>query len=140
MYEFTWNTAPLTLIANVSNYVYINPSGTVDLFNIPTSFRSSNISRKSSYNVLLQFIILLHSIINMNQYGDSVEIFQRSALGSIYVSGSTITEDATVFELDATAGSYYYGTVNYLPSGGTPINLIQDIRMALEDGLITWKL
>ena len=59
----------------------------------------------------------------MNQHGDRVESFQRNALGPVYVTGSTVTEDATPFSLDVTAGQYYYGTVLYSPSGASPITM-----------------
>ena len=44
-------------------------------------------------------------------------------LWPMYVTGSTVTEDATPFSLDVTAGQYYYGTVLYSPSGASPITM-----------------
>ena len=124
VYELSWATTPLTLTDNTSNYVYANPVfSSTGTYGVITSSTSSPVldeivylGRVFTYSGSINY--MASSVIDMNQYGDSVEAFQRQALGSIYVSGSTVSEDATPFNLDITAGSYYYGTVNYLPSGG----------------------
>ena len=72
------------------------------------------------------------SVINMNQYGDNVEDFQRYALGPIYVSGSTVVEDShTGFNLDITSGYYFYGTSRYYPPEEFPTIFIQRYRNGL---------
>ena len=81
------------------------------------------------------FLYIAEAPININQYGDSVEIMQRNAIGSIYVTGSGVSEDVTPFELDVTPGQYYFGTVLFTPSGGIPIT----INTRYQNGLGGWN-
>ena len=129
IYEIPWSSTGITLVDGTSNYIYVapvyNPTGA---YGVVTSSTAQPVldqvvylGRAFAVSGSIEYVT--SSIINMNQHGDRVESFQRDALGPIYVLGSTVTEDATPFSLDVTAGQYYYGTVLYSPSGASPITM-----------------
>jgi hypothetical protein len=129
VYEIPWQSTGITLIDGTSNYIYVEPVfGPTGTYGIVTSSLSQPVldevvylGRAFSTSGSIEYITA--SMVDMNQHGDRVENFNRNALGPIYVTGSTVTEDATPFSLDVTAGQYYYGTVLYSPSGASPITM-----------------
>ena len=122
VYEMTWNAGSVILLPNTSNYVFITPNGILTTSTaLPIYDQVIYLGRVVTNASSVEYAAL--SIVDMNQQGDVVETSRRLAFGSIYLGGSIVTEDSIPFELDITAGSYYYGTVLYSPVGGTPVTI-----------------
>jgi hypothetical protein len=116
-----WGNTVLPLAANSDIYVYFNSGGVL----------STNGSQPDTkYNILLGRVVTNGAAIELidavpanaehtsNRFGD---LF-RKAVGSIYSSGSTTTENVTPFHLDVTGGRYYFASDVVQPSGGANIN------------------
>ena len=124
--EITWSTTTLTLNASQDNYIYVDSSGTVNNSpSVPNFLNVVYLARCHTLSTSIDYIA--PSVVNINQHGNVIENFERYALGPIYVSGSIVSENVVnPFQLDITGGNYYFGTKNYLPSGGT--NHAFDVR------------
>ena len=134
VYEVNWTPSTLNISPDASTYIYVNPNGIVSTGPTePILDQVIYLGRAVAYGSDIAYIT--ESVIDMNQYGNNVEDFQRHALGSIYVSGSTVVEDShTGFNLDITSGYYFYGTSRYYPPDASPAIFIQRYR----DGSNGW--
>lgn len=128
-----WDNYPITLNANENNYIFINENGILSSAGSrPNSITNIVLGRVVTNDTDVSFIDLspIHSDHTSNRYGS---LF-RQALGSIYASGSIVSENITPFKIDVTSGEYYYSTNEYQPTGGTALSFNQYFR----DGLAGW--
>ena len=129
-----WNASQITLSANTNNYLYFNESSIFsNSGTLPSTVNNIVLGRVVTDSTSVRFIDL--SPVNANHTSNRYASLFREALGSIYAFGSIVTENATKFHLDVTAGEYYYSSSEYLPSGGTNISFTQYYR----DGLGGWN-
>jgi hypothetical protein len=115
-----WNNTSITLSANADLFIYFNNNGLLV---------SNGAKPDTRFNILLGRVVT---------NGTGIEFIDASpliaehtsnlilnnlteAIGSIYASGSIVTENATPLNLDVSSGEYYYGANEFLPSGGTGI-------------------
>jgi hypothetical protein len=115
----TWETQNITLTANQSPYIYITPAGTI-AFNVTEPNGSTNILL-GRVGVNASAIYSLGSLsVNIRNHGNQIENFLRQAIGSVYISGSLISENpVTPRAIDLTAGRWMYGTQVKMPSAKT---------------------
>jgi hypothetical protein len=128
-----WVSNDLTLTSGSTSYIYYNQNDILSSSGSrPDSVNNIILGRVVTNSTTIEFIDLspLNASHTSNRYGS---LF-RNALGPIYSSGSIVTENVTPFNLDVTAGEYYYSTNKYVPSGGTQISFTQYYR----DGLGGW--
>jgi hypothetical protein len=119
--EVNWVETPLTLTASSSDYIFVNSSGVVTHSTSLPSFRNI-VFLGRAFTLASSIDYIAKSVININQHGNAVEDYQRTAIGPVYVSGSTVIENTSnAFQLDIAGGNYYYGTKQYLPSGGSNV-------------------
>jgi hypothetical protein len=119
-----WNTTLFEVNNNSAKYIYINDNG----------FFQSNTLPDIESNIVLgrvvtqggSIILIDNSKIDVKHVADDLKLFNRNALGSIYDSGSIVT--AATYSLNITDGSYYFGSRNYLPTGGLGITFSQYVR------------
>ena len=115
-----WNNTSITLSANVDVYIYFNNNGILV---------SNGAQPDTRFNILLGRVVTNGTGI---EFIDATPLTAehtsnlilnnlREAIGSIYASGSIVTENATPLNLDVTSGEYYFGENEFLPSGGTGI-------------------
>ena len=131
--RYDWLDTPHTLLPNQNQYIYINNNGIL----------SNSGSRPNSiYNIILgrvvtnstDIIMIDSSPLNASHTSNLYDDLFGKALGSIYNTGSIVTENVTPYHLDVTGGDYFYSTNQYLPSGGTDITF----TMYYGDGTTGW--
>ena len=131
----SWNTTPLTITAGTSPYVFVNKNGVVSTSSMePDGFTNIILGRAGANASVVYSLGNLD--INIANYGNKVENYLRKAIGTVYVSGSMVTENATTPRaIDVTAGQWMYGTKIRNPSAKTAPT-IQDIYKS--GGVITF--
>jgi hypothetical protein len=112
-----WIATTISLTANTTNYIYVNAVGVV----VSSSSRVSNtaniiLGRVVTAASALEFID--QSRISADHYGNYSSEYNREVMGVQYVSGSTVSNNASR-ELAVTAGVFYYNGTRFAPSGAT---------------------
>lgn len=118
--KLTWANDSITLSANQTKFIYYSNLGVLS---------SSNSMPDTIANLLLGKVVTNGSGIEFISeipftalWADNKsDYFQRGVFGSLYQSGSIVSENATPFKLNVTNGVYFYGTNEYDPTGGTAI-------------------
>lgn len=117
---FTWSSTNITLSASTTNYIYFNSSGSlIANSNFPNTENVILLGRVVTNSSGIEFID--DSPLDASHYGNLNDNFMRNALGSVYQFGSIVTENTTPKHLNISAGSYYFGNNNFLPSSGINI-------------------
>lgn len=134
--RYDWSTTTLTVPVSSVLYIYIDSTDTL---------QSSLSSPDTRYNILLGRVVTdatdILFVENTGQLAEHatnlIEDFNRKALGAVYHTGSTVTENnIDPFHLDVSSGQYYLSANKILLSGGTDINFISYYR----DGSGDWIL
>ena len=128
-----WSATQITLLPNSENYLYFNENEILS---------SSGSAPENVNNIILGRVVTNSStvsFIDVTPYNSShtsnlLSTFNRNALGPIYAIGSIVTENATPYHLNISAGDYYYSENNFKPSGGTDVSFTQYYR----DGGTGW--
>jgi len=121
-----WVDSQITLPANSENYIYINAGGLTSALTKPSNVENIIIGRVVTNATGIEFIDPTQYV--ASHMPNLLSDFNREALGSVYESGSIVTENATPFKLNVTAGSYYFSENHFTPSGTSSINLNQYYR------------
>lgn len=119
--RIAWPDSTVTLSANQDVYIYVNSSGvltssgsignTTDIILI-----GRVVTNATGIELIDQSPMLARHAVNY------INRMFRDALGSIYDSGSIVTENVTPFKLNITAGTYFFSFNRYTPSGGSAIS------------------
>lgn len=127
--RFDWGATSIAIPANSSRYVFINSSGmlTSDAA-LPDTAHTILLGRAVTVTSDILFIDGSASI--AEHASNSMDLFNRRALGPVYETGSIVTESGTR-NLDVTGGSYFFSTNHFVPSGGTAVTWMS----ARSDGL-----
>jgi hypothetical protein len=132
-----WVDSNLTLSPNTNNYVFINQSSTLT---------SSPTQPNSVHNIVLGRVVTNTSgieLIDNSPYfaahmSNALSKFNRNALGPVFSDGCIVSEDATPFKLDISAGVYYFGENEYDPTGGSAITFTRYYQSG--SGAFDWNL
>jgi hypothetical protein len=128
-----WDNTQITLLANTENYLYFNENEILSTSsNSPDNINNIILGRAVTDSTTVRFIDA--TPYNAKHTSNLLSTFNRNALGSIYVTGSLVTENATPYHLNISSGDYYFSEDNFLPSGGTNVNFTQYYR----DGGAGW--
>jgi hypothetical protein len=119
-----WDNTLFEVNNNSEKYIYINNNGFFESNTLPDI--ESNIVLGRVITQDGSIILIDNSKIDVKHIGDDLKLFNRNALGSIYDSGSIVS--AATYSLNVTDGSYYFGSKNYLPTGGIGITFSQYLR------------
>ena len=119
-----WNNSDLTLSPNTDNYIFIDETATLT---------AAAIQPPSAHNIILGRVVTNDTgieLIDNSPYfaahmSNALSKFNRNALGPVFADGCIISEDVTPFQLDVTAGIYYFGENEYDPTGGNAITFTQ---------------
>jgi len=116
----TWNTTTLSgLSANTTYYIVVDSTGTVSAqTSDPGLINKIYLSRVRT--AASSILWVGKAIMESSHHGNAIETFARN-MGSIYISGSIVTENGTR-GLNVSAGRYQFGTTLINPSGGTPVS------------------
>lgn len=118
--EITWTTAAILLPANSENYIYVDSTNTVGYqSSLPSFYTTIVLGRVVTTAAGIRFID--QSLVNMEHTGVKTEEYLREYLGTIFKSGSTVTESGTR-NLNVTAGHFSYGLTEWLPTGGVGVS------------------
>ena len=119
----SWNTQNLTLINNSANTIYIDTNGVAQTSaGLPNRF--SNIILGGCVCSNGSPVFIARSAQRIENVSTRVEDYLRSAFSTVFNSGSQVSEGTTPFHLNVTGGIYWYGTVQFNPSGGTDVTLL----------------
>ena len=126
--EIAWDAETLTLSANQDVYITVNENGIVGTTSSITNYaRVIILGRTRSHATDICFIE--DSYLSLEHWGNKIEEVLREALGPLFVSGSTVSENGTTpRSLDVTAGEFYFGSRGFAPSGGTGITFTAQYR------------
>lgn len=114
-----WVTSPLLLPNNTESYIYVDQTFTVTFAASPPDLSESIfLGRVRTLGGTVNFISQIP--LSANASATFLDQFLRSAIGAIFGSGCTVTENVTPFEVDVTAGQYYYSKLSFLPSAASP--------------------
>ena len=120
-----WDNTLFMVNDNSAKYIYINENSLFSQSNTLPDIQS-NIVFGRVVTQAGSVVLIDSSKIDVYHVGDNLKLFNRNALGSIYNSGSAVT--SATYSLNVTDGSYYFGSRNYLPSGGLGITFSQYLR------------
>jgi len=118
-----WNAQAITLPANQDNWIYIDKDGVIQ-----TSLARPDVI----YTILVgkartdaSSIVYIQQVPRLAYHEATlIDRTMRQGVGNIYYSGSLVTKDAdpSGLMLDVTQGRYFFGSLEFDPSGGTPIS------------------
>jgi hypothetical protein len=119
-----WVNGNLALTANSNNYIYFTSAEVLTAAgSIPNNETNIILGRVVTNNTTIELIDQVPY--NGEHMSNKLSTFNREALGPVYAAGSTVTEDATPFKLDVTAGTYFFSENKFTPVGTSSINLTQ---------------
>ena len=118
IYRYDWNNTSINIPANTTNYVYFNSSNILSLSaTLPTTSDNILLGRVRAKTSTLEF--LDKSPISADHYSNRASKLFRKGLGTLYSSGSIVTENATPLHINISSGDFFLGTNEFFPSGGT---------------------
>jgi hypothetical protein len=125
-----WEETLFQVTDNSAMYIYINQN---------LLFSQASSLPNVSNNIILgrvvtqdnEIVLIDRSNIDAKNAVNRLNLFNREALGPIYKDGSLVTEVSN-FSLDIESGSYYFGSKNYIPSGGTGITFSQFTLVGMD--------
>jgi len=129
-----WNDTQITLPSGSTRYIFINENGILSATGgVPDSENNIQLGRVVTNSTGIEFIEL--SPVLADHTVNKLSKFNRGALGSIYSTGSIVTENTlTPFEIDVSNGKYFFSEVEFNPTGGTSVQFVQYYK----SGLSTW--
>jgi hypothetical protein len=117
----SWPLFTTTLADDTNFYVFINNTGSGTVDTAPSD-EQTTIPLGRVRTLSGDITALINIPHNSRFLATHLDAFIRDAIGSIYVSGSAVTENAvTDRAVDVTAGRYFFSQLEVLPSGGTEI-------------------
>jgi pectin methylesterase-like acyl-CoA thioesterase len=120
LHKISWNQTYLQLPPNETNYIYWTTSGILSYSATPPITKENILmGRVRTNNDGVEFIE--RSPLNAEHWPNKTSELFRRGFGSIYSSGSIVTENVTPFQLDVSSGVYYLGSNEFNPDGGTGI-------------------
>jgi hypothetical protein len=115
-----WDNDSIAVSPYTSEFLYYNSSGTL--------LKSATRLESQHYIFLGRTVTDSSSIVSIipsklygMHYSNDVDTLLRDGFGSIYKSGSLVSEGTSDRTLDVTSGVYYNTQYKYTPSGGLPI-------------------
>lgn len=111
-----WGNESVEIPAGTTYYIAINDTAAVDIsLSEPDQFTHVILGRAQAGASTINAVDTL--AINIKSHGNQIESYLRKAVGSVYESGSIVTEHATINRaIDVTAGRWYYGTLKRNPT------------------------
>jgi len=121
-----WDAQSLLLPTDSVSYIYIDETSNTAQYagalpNTTTTVYLGRIITNSDVEIIdATGVDALHT-------PNKLSLFNREALGPVYVSGSIVTENigSPTLQLDITTGSYYFSEIPFTPTGGTAISFMQ---------------
>lgn len=132
-----WNDSQITLPSGSTRYIFINENGILSATGgVPDSENNIQLGRVVTNSNTIEFIEI--SPVFADHTSNKLSKFNRGALGSIYATGSIVTENLlTPFEVDVTNGKYFFSEVEFNPTGGNGIQFIQYYKSGLSSWVTT---
>jgi hypothetical protein len=125
-----WDGLTLPLAPNLASYIFVNKNGVISTSVAEPDGLTNIILGRCSTNATDVYALGDLSI-DISSYGNKVEDYLRKAVGTVYVSGSIVTENATTPRaIDVTAGQWMYGTMVRNPGARTAPMLQDGYRVA----------
>ena len=125
--DIEFSAQSVTIAANTEAFLYVDSNGVL---------QQSASSVNYFENIVLGSVISDGAGVYLNKdssrtthYADSdQEEMLRHTIGSLYASGSIVSEHTTARQIAVTGGEYYYGSQEYKPQGATPATMLSFYR------------
>ncbi len=119
--RISWITSIEILPDDLNSFIYVDNDGAVtSAASIPPLTQTILLGRVRTASGSVVFISAIPLL--ANNAPTNIINFLRTTLGSIYVSGSIVTENiSTPRTLDITTGQYWYAIIKFSPTGGTVV-------------------
>ena len=126
--EISWDAETLTLLANQDVYITVNENSVVGTTaSLSNYYRTIILGRVRTNDTEVCFIET--SYLDLKHWGNRIENVFRSALGPLFSSGCTVSENGTTpRSIDVTSGVFFFGSREYQPSGGVGITFTSQYR------------
>lgn len=122
-----WPDTILTLAPNTVNYIFWNYNGILTVASSPPdTFFNILLGRVVTNSDGIEFVD--DSGLEGEHTGNRLSTTLRHAFGSVFVSGSIVSENATPLHLDVTQGHYHFAENIFHPSGGSDIDFLSFYR------------
>ena len=114
-----WETQSVAVTAGTAPYIFVNKNGAlVTSTSEPDALTNIILGRAGVNDTAVYSLGSL--AINIENHGNKIEEYLRKAIGTVYVSGSIVTENASMARaIDITAGQWMYGTQHRWPGALT---------------------
>lgn len=114
----TWSTTPITLIADTTNYIYVNNAGVVSTSGSrPDILTAINLGSVRATSTPVNGLEFINKTYFKDHHGPNhIDDSMRYGYGAAYVSGSLVTADGSR-QLAITSGEYYIATNHFVPAG-----------------------
>lgn len=124
--KVVWANSTLPVVANTNNFVYVTGEGVVESApSLPDSLTSIILGQYLSNGTGVLYTG--DAATNINNFGNSVDKFNRLALGPIFVSGCVVTESIFIPRaLDVSEGHYFYSTTERHPPSALNISFYDE--------------
>ena len=119
-----WFNSNLVLSPNTDNYIYIDETATLSAATLqPDSINNIILGRVVTNTTGVELVD--NSPYFAAHMSNALSKFNRNALGPVFADGCIVSENLTPFNLDITAGIYYFGENEYNPTGATATTYTQ---------------
>jgi hypothetical protein len=131
--KYTWANTVVALTASVENFIYVNHLGVITVGLTEVDALNNIILGSVLANASGVEFINATPLRGNNLANAGITMF-KEVFGALFKFGCVVTENATAYKLDITAGKYYYGSNEYNPVSGTAINFTK----VYSDGASGW--
>ena len=117
----SWDAQNLLLPDNSVVYVYVDDDGILNSnVTVPAELQNILLAKVQVVSgVIRGYTIIPH---RMDRISSRLNTSIKDSIGFVFKTGSAVTEHATKFELIVGTGNYYYGDLNFLPTGSSRLS------------------
>ena len=115
----SWDTQTIAVPANASSYIWVDVTGTVQV-SLSEPNLISTISLGKAFTGPSTIAFLQEQVQDATHLATDIDYTLRDGIGPVYENGSLVSVNGFL-QLNVTPGRYFFGSINYNPSGGTAI-------------------
>jgi hypothetical protein len=126
----SWNATTIAVSPYTAPYIYIDNDGVIAQSPVRTNNKTTITLARCLAGATSMHTVAPEAF-NISQYGNDIDVYLRSTIGPVFVSGSIVSENATTPRaLDITAGSWYISTQNENPAAAIAPTMLDMIQVS----------
>jgi hypothetical protein len=118
--QITWPDSIINIDPESQNHIYVNQDGNILVSNT-TPNKVETIILGKVITIANNDKINVATHIHMKQHGGKIEEMLRHGIGVVHAEGGIVSENVTPYKLDVGDSEYYYGSTEFVTSGGSGI-------------------